>query len=143
MKDCLFYCRISYTGCLSPHSQLSNIKPLQKPQRPSHTLLYYPAWQINLCSVNWCRALSEHERRRRNELLVMPRNRKHPSNQCIPLAPDIPRCSLRHRGKHSTVPPAADTLARECGVLSKHLLPPGSDPATATMKTEKPLHDTR
>lgn len=143
MKDCLLYCRISYTHCLSPHSQLSNIKPLQKPQRLPHTLLFYPAWQINLCRRNWCRALSEHERRRANELLVMPRNSKHPSNQCIPLAPDVPWCSLRCRGKRSTVPLAVGTPDWGCGALSKHLLPLGLDPANATMKTEKPLHDTR
>ena len=98
---------------------------LTKAQETPQAQLYYPAWQRNVCRGNRCKALCEHERRGGNELLVMPRNRKDPSNQYIPPAPDIPRCSLRCRGKHSTVPPAKGTPARGRAAPSKHLLPPG------------------
>ena len=104
---------------------------LTKAQETPQAQLYYPAWQRNVCRGNQCKALCEHERRGGNELLVMPRNRKDPSNLYIPPAPDIPRCSLRFRGKHSTVPPAKGTPARGRAAPSKHLLPPGLDPASA------------
>lgn len=60
----------------------------------------------------------------------MPQNRKDPSNQCIPSASDIPRCSLRFRGKRSRVMLAKGTLAWRWGALSQHLLPSESDPAS-------------
>lgn len=65
-----------------------------------------------------------------NELLVMSQNRKDPSNQNIPSAPDIPRCSLRFREKCSTVMLAKGTLAQRWAALSQHLLPSESDPAS-------------